>query len=548
MKIHNLQQGTPEWHAHRAQFDNASDAPAVLGVSPYKKRSQLLRERHTGIAPDVDAITQRRFDAGHRFEALARPLAEKIIGEALYALVGSKGNKSASFDGLTMTYQKGFEHKSLNDELRSIMHDHCTGADLPVYYRAQLEQQCLVADCESILFMASKWNDADQLIEERHCWYFPDPELRADILRAWDQFAADLANYEPVEVVRPEVAAPTPGLPAVSVRMDGAIAVVSNLPDFGTALRAFIALIPATPVTDQEFADAESACKTLKKAESALDAAENAALSGLVDVEEMRRLIADYRALARSTRLAKEKEVEAQKLNIRNEQVQRGKALFAAHIGAHNERLGKPLMPDIAADFAGAIKGKKLLDSLQGAIDDELARAKIAADQVALRLACNLELLRTMAPDHRFLFADADSLVLKGADDLAAVIKTRIADHIAAEAQHQRQVQAHADLEQSEIARLAALNSALIVEAQPATASTVVPIRARSAANSTPTLRLGQIGERLGFNVTADFLRSLGIDAAARDRNAVLYFESDFATICAALVNHITTVQRRAAA
>jgi len=33
MKIVNLIQGTPEWHAHRAQHFNASDAPAMLGAS-----------------------------------------------------------------------------------------------------------------------------------------------------------------------------------------------------------------------------------------------------------------------------------------------------------------------------------------------------------------------------------------------------------------------------------------------------------------------------------------------------------------------------------
>ncbi len=48
MKTVDLQQGTREWHAHRAQHFNASDAPAMLGVSPYKSRAQLIRELATG--------------------------------------------------------------------------------------------------------------------------------------------------------------------------------------------------------------------------------------------------------------------------------------------------------------------------------------------------------------------------------------------------------------------------------------------------------------------------------------------------------------------
>ena len=75
MKVHDLIQGSPEWLSYRTEHFNASDAPAMMGVSPYKTRTQLLHEMHTGIAADVDEATQRRFDDGHRVEALARPLA-----------------------------------------------------------------------------------------------------------------------------------------------------------------------------------------------------------------------------------------------------------------------------------------------------------------------------------------------------------------------------------------------------------------------------------------------------------------------------------------
>ena len=43
MKTLDLVQGSPEWHAHRAAHHNASDAPAMLGVSQYNSRTQLLR-------------------------------------------------------------------------------------------------------------------------------------------------------------------------------------------------------------------------------------------------------------------------------------------------------------------------------------------------------------------------------------------------------------------------------------------------------------------------------------------------------------------------
>ncbi|SDM35991.1 YqaJ-like recombinase domain-containing protein [Oryzisolibacter propanilivorax] len=91
MEILYLQQGTAEWHQHRATSLNASDAPAMLACSPHKSRAELVRERATGITPEVGAATARRFADGHRFENLARPLAEDVIGEDLSPCVGKAG-------------------------------------------------------------------------------------------------------------------------------------------------------------------------------------------------------------------------------------------------------------------------------------------------------------------------------------------------------------------------------------------------------------------------------------------------------------------------
>ncbi len=108
MTFHDFPQGGPEWHKHRATHFNASDAPAMMGCSPYQTRTELLTRMKTGISAEVDAATQRRFDDGHRFEALARPLAEKIIGDDLYPVTGSGGELSASFDGLTLDERHRF--------------------------------------------------------------------------------------------------------------------------------------------------------------------------------------------------------------------------------------------------------------------------------------------------------------------------------------------------------------------------------------------------------------------------------------------------------
>ena len=61
-------------------------------------------------------------------------------------------------------------------------------------------------------------------------------------------------------------------------------------------------------------------------------------------------------------------------------------------------------------------------------------------------------------------------------------------------------------------------------------------------------INLGDINARLGFSLSADFLRSIGIESVGRERAAVLYRAADFASICAALVAHIGRLGQRAAA
>lgn len=128
---------------------------------------------------------------------------------------------------------------------------------------------------------------------------------------------------------------------------------------------------------------------------------------------------------------------------------------------------------------------------------------------------------------------------------------------IAAEAQAEVDRQAAAD--QSERDRVAAEQQAAAVAEQgrladlaeiAAAATPVVcqPVHLEVRETATvgqPTLRLGQIGERLGFALTAEFLASLGFAHAATDRAAKLYHESSFPSMCAVLTRHISAVQAK---
>ncbi len=560
MKIHDLIQGSPEWLAYRAQHFNASDAPAMMGVSPYKTRAELLRELHTGVAADVDIATQKRFDNGHRAEALARPLAEEIIGEELYPVTGSDGRLSASFDGLTMDESEGFEHKALNAALREAFaaidklvggDDAYPGQQLPVYHRIQMEQQLLVSGAERILFMATEWDADGNLVEERSCWYYPDATLRQQIVDGWAQFERDLTAY-----VLPEAAAPAPvgrapeTLPALRIEVTGAVT-ASNLAEFKQTALATIRSVNRSLTTDQDFADAEKAVKWCADVETRVKAAKEHALSQTASIDALFKALDDISAEARTVRLDLDKLVARRKTEVKEEAVAKARADLREHLAALNAELAPFRVPEPVADFAGAIKGLRSFDSMADKLGQVLTVAKIAAEADARGIRANVATYREQADGFEFLFADLGALVHKAADDFAAVLQARIATHKAAEAAREAKRQADALAEQQRL-QAAAPAPAIAVTATATgvqatdgertvrltRADTVAP-----AADEPASLKLGVICERLGVTLTAAFVADvLHVKPAKTDGRAVLFRESQFPVICQQLQAHISAM------
>lgn len=548
MQTVKLIQGSPEWHAHRAQHWNASDAPAAMGCSPYMTRTELLRRLYTGISPEVGPETQRRFDDGHRFEALARPLAEEIIGEELYPVTGVNGRYSASFDGLTMMEDTAFEHKTLNESLRAAIRQQGGNANdfLPEHYLIQMEHQAMVSGCERILFMASKWN-GDQLVEERHCWYTPDAALRARIVAGWAQLEADLATYTPAAPEAPKPTGKAPDtLPALRIEVTGMVT-ASNLAEFKETALAAIRGVNRNLATDADFADAEQSVKWCEEVETRLKAAKEHALSQTASIDQLFKTIDDISAEARKVRLELDKLVRARKEELRSEIVTAAQSSLRTHTSKLAARIGMTLPNVVGADFAGVIKGKRSLASIQDAVYTELARANIAASELADRMEVNIKSLKGEAHDWSFLFPDLATVASKPAEDFANLLTARIGAHKQAEEQRrQREEQAEAARKAREAE--AAAKAAEVVEKAAAPAPVAAPVAAQPAPAVTPPdpavadngalLKLGDINALLApIQITAAGLESLGFAPAAIDKSARMYRASDFPRICNALID-----------
>lgn len=580
--IEGLIQGSPEWKAIRAKYPCASEAPVMMGASRHMTRGELLRLKAAGMEREFSDYVQRMvLDKGHEVEGPARAITEAQIGEELYpaTALDDSGQYLASLDGVPMLEQLLMEHKQWNEELAAAIRAGAT--EFPDGQEWQLEQQLLVAqDAEYVIFVCS-----DGTEERRVQMEYRRVPGRAEQLRAgWAQFHHDLEHGDHTPAPQKAVAAPVEALPMVQVTMGGSLTVTSNLDAFGTALRTFIERIPAKPSTDQEFADTDAACKALKKAEDTLESEEARALASMADVEKMRALVATLKKLARDTRLQREKLVAARKLEIRTEEVTRGKQALAAYVAELNQSIGKLYMPQIPNDFPAAISGKKTVQSLRDAIDQHLTDCKLQATEICTRIQANMAALRELAKDHAFLFADTQQLVLRAPDDCRLIIQARITEHKAAEerraaelaererariraeeearaaekvraeqeatarAEQQRQRE---EAQERELQRKAdaAKKEELTREQQNLTLSAapaVIPMPTRAPAAvpaSEPTLKLGTICERLGFNVTAEFLASLNFPVVKTDRGAKLYREESFYWMCDAICVRVQAVR-----
>lgn len=423
MRIKNCLQGTQDWHDFRASHLNASDAPAMMGVSPYKTRTELLHQKHTGIAPDVDEATQARFDNGHIVEASARPLAEEIIGQELFPITVADDADvlGASLDGITMGEDVIWEHKSLNKEKAALVDN----GECPEWDYPQVQQQLMITGAEKCLYMVSNGTK-----ENMHCcWVKPDPAFQDMLIKGWKQFEKDLAEYQPTEA-EPEVMGRAPEeLPALFAEVQGKV-ISTNLTEFKNHALVIFQSINKDLTTDEDFANAEKTVKWCESVETKLEATKEHVLGQTTSIDELFRTIDEIKEEARRTRLDLNRLVQSRKKSIRDEILFEAKTKLADHIDQINAILGgKFKIPDVQADFAGVMKNKRTISSLRNAVDTELARAKLEANAVADKIRINLDTMRSEAEGYEGLFPDAQQLVLKENDDLSNLIKLRISEH-----------------------------------------------------------------------------------------------------------------------
>ena len=173
-----LVQGSPGWHAHRQSMRNASETPAVLGISPWVSPYQLWLVKTGRVVQETTAAMRH----GSDLEPAARVAYEAKTGSVMQPLVMQDGLYSASLDGITLGGDLIVEIKCPVRGRKSELWQGALAGDVPDHYMVQIQHQLMVSGA----VRAHLWvfNGRDGVLVE----VGRNDLLMARIRQAWDAF------------------------------------------------------------------------------------------------------------------------------------------------------------------------------------------------------------------------------------------------------------------------------------------------------------------------------------------------------------------------
>ena len=142
--IIEMQQGSPEWLKFRRSKIGASDAPIIMGMSPWKTPYELWLEK----TQDVKTEENASMSFGKANEAAARQLFEEMTGFLMMpnkmAINPLLEWQIASLDGIDIFQEDIVEIKCANAK----DHELAKNQMVPDKYMHQLQHQMACADVE----------------------------------------------------------------------------------------------------------------------------------------------------------------------------------------------------------------------------------------------------------------------------------------------------------------------------------------------------------------------------------------------------------------
>ena len=181
-----IQQNTPEWLEMRKNKIGASDAPIIMGVSPWKTPYQLWEEK-LDLAPQPDMTHVMR--RGHELEPIARQVYNDYTGNCAEPEVVIHPEREwmmASLDGISLDRSIVLEIKCPGKR----DHDIAGSGKVPEKYYPQLQHQLACIGANSLHYF-SYTDDGFHLVEVER-----DDKYIASLYTKEGEFYKMMQNFE----------------------------------------------------------------------------------------------------------------------------------------------------------------------------------------------------------------------------------------------------------------------------------------------------------------------------------------------------------------
>ena len=187
MIIDSMQQGSLEWHEHRAKYRNASEAAIIMECQPkfWNTSKRVLWEQKQGLRGSNVDSNNPAIQHGNNMEAAALACFNKNFNANAVPVVGVEGEYSASLDGYDADKSITVEIKCPFVGHRSQTWKDATAGRVAEHYRWQLIHQDYVIPTEMSYFFV--YISDEQFICLTH---ESTQEDTAKLLAAWDDFSA----------------------------------------------------------------------------------------------------------------------------------------------------------------------------------------------------------------------------------------------------------------------------------------------------------------------------------------------------------------------
>lgn len=186
--IVHVKQGSPEWHEYRRTRRNASETPAVLGVSPWQTPYQLWQTKTGRTQAEAPSPAMQH---GTRTEPLARSAYELQTGLVMEPIVLEDGEYSASLDGMTLDGSLILEIKCPYKGRDSALWKAADQGVVPDYYGWQIQHQLMLSQAEvAHLFVFTE--EQAILLEVK-----PTADRWPSLRDSWDRFMQFVATSTP---------------------------------------------------------------------------------------------------------------------------------------------------------------------------------------------------------------------------------------------------------------------------------------------------------------------------------------------------------------